>query len=124
MLVLQVTYDLLNQILLLFHKLANYTPQLKSWIEVTWGLFPRIKPTSKYMTVQNPDKMRFDWHQQNPEWPGSIINLKLFINLYQSSSVDHSFTLNKQWFSKEKKQQMKHLKDKRENSIVEESVLA
>ena len=30
MLVLQVTYDLLNQILLLFHKLANYTPQLKS----------------------------------------------------------------------------------------------
>ena len=52
MLVLQVTYDLLNQILLLFHKLANYTPQLKSWIEVTWGLFPRIKPTSKYMTVQ------------------------------------------------------------------------
>ena len=57
---------------------------------------------------------------------GSINNLQLFfINLYQSSSVDHSFTLNKQSFSKEKKQQMKHLKDKRENSVVvQESVLA
>ena len=123
MLVLQVTYDLLNQILLLFHKLANYTPQLKSWIEVTWGLFARIKPTSKYMTVQKSWQNAF-WLASTKSWMGSIINWKLFIDLYQSSSVDHSFTLNKQWFSKEKKQQMKHLKDKRENSIGEESVLA
>ena len=82
MLVLQVTYDLLNQILLLFHKLANYTPQLKSWIEVTWGFLQGLNPLLSTWLSKNPDKMLFDWHQQNPEWGQLSIEsyLLIFIN--------------------------------------------
>ena len=55
----------------------------------------------------------------------SIINLQLFINVYQSLLIIPSLLTSSDFLRRRlMKQQMKDLKDKRENSIAEESVLA
>lgn len=54
----------------------------------------------------------------------SIINLQLFINVYQSLLIIPSLLTSSDFLRRSlMKQQMKDLKDKRENSIAEESVV-
>ena len=55
----------------------------------------------------------------------SIINLQLFINVYQSLLIIPSLLTSSDFLRRSlMKQQMKDLKDKGENSIAEESVPA